>query len=496
MPPQTHDIFDIEDALVTPENPALDSYTLDYTRCARLHNYLVAYLWSAQHDWETPSSTELQAACRKSLGEEHNLGEEYEQQRSAIRSRLHPSLNHFIDLVYEPGKQFFYFVHDLSMELADEWILELYDEYNLEERGLERFVIIYGTVVDLGSHCVGLLYDQELHRATLTLVQENTDSVFPISEHWNMWVPLETILSHWIELVKMKKVIAHEDEGSTPDEERMSRSQIGPWSWLSYCEKQVIDTVSAIDSYTAAIESRIPNNSLLDISRDEPLFTHADLDAASIPTECFIRSVLTKIKTPRFKMIAPGLAVPHDKQAFITRQKFTKLPPSQYHGELVPPVLIFASEDSSRNVPFNEELRHLFCKTRLWEETPFKEGDPVFTGLYSEPTEREAHDNEEGGFRLFLPFAFRADYRDGGARKSDGSHVSAGSFTELFQNGGYYAFGGEHRSQRLERLVKRWEEMIESGVWSVGVDGVEGDIDLFRDADRGAWRDYWIAPSW
>lgn len=36
-------IVDIEDALVSDENLARDEDTLDFQRCARLHNYLVAY---------------------------------------------------------------------------------------------------------------------------------------------------------------------------------------------------------------------------------------------------------------------------------------------------------------------------------------------------------------------------------------------------------------------------------------------------------------------
>jgi hypothetical protein len=36
-------LLDIEDALVSEENPARDDSTFDYERCARLHNYLVAY---------------------------------------------------------------------------------------------------------------------------------------------------------------------------------------------------------------------------------------------------------------------------------------------------------------------------------------------------------------------------------------------------------------------------------------------------------------------
>ena len=48
----------------------------------------------------------------------------------------------------------------------------------------------------------------------------------------------------------------------------------------------------------------------------------------------------------------------------------------------------------------------------------------------------------------------------------------------------------------MERLFDYWTELIESGVWRVGDKGIEGGIETFRDADSGAWRDYWIPPDW
>lgn len=82
---------------------------------------------------------------------------------------------------------------------------------------------------------------------------------------------------------------------------------------------------------------------------------------------------------------------------------------------------------------------------------------------------------------------------------SDGRLITPGSFTQLFQHGNFHPFGGEWRSQRLERLFRRWTELIENGVWTVGEDGVEGEIEKFGEADNdslGAWGDYWIAPDW
>jgi hypothetical protein len=244
--------------------------------------------------------------------------------------------------------------------------------------------------------------------------------------------------------------------------------------------------VAAIDRYSAAIEARMPSRSLLPISREAPLFTDVELDAAAIPEECFIRSVLTRMKTPRFKAIAPGLEVPHDTMAFIARQKFTSVPCDQKGwGENIPPVLLFAAADNSRTVNFGEEIRWLFFGRD--DKVSFKKNDLIPTGLYSESVCRCEYDTEEAGFRLLLPF------RDYNARMSDGTSISPGSVSQLFQHGIFHPFGGERRAQRLERLMDRWRELVESGIWTVGRDGVEGTIDKFR---TNAWMDYWIAPDW
>ena len=47
-------ILDIEDALISHKYSARGEDTLDYERCARLHNYLVAYGWMARHGRATP----------------------------------------------------------------------------------------------------------------------------------------------------------------------------------------------------------------------------------------------------------------------------------------------------------------------------------------------------------------------------------------------------------------------------------------------------------
>lgn len=44
---------------------------------------------------------------------------------------------------------------------------------------------------------------------------------------------------------------------------------------------------------------------------------------------------------------------------------------------------------------------------------------------------------------------------------SDGTSILPGSVTQLFQHGIFHPFGGERRTQRLERLIDRRRELGE-----------------------------------
>ncbi|EED23794.1 hypothetical protein TSTA_071900 [Talaromyces stipitatus ATCC 10500] len=133
---------------------------------------------------------------------------------------------------------------------------------------------------------------------------------------------------------------------------------------------------------------------LLAVNPDKPLFTDAEQDTASVPKNCFIRSFLSRIKTHRFKYIAPGLEAPHDASQFAARQKFTGLPRAR-------------DKDHSRTVPFidgsdfHEEIKQLFFV--LDDPVPYSDTDPIPTGLFSEPVDQEILEIAEDGFRL-LPF--------------------------------------------------------------------------------------------
>lgn len=470
--PNTDQLPDISRYLVTEVNPARSNNTLDYERCAILHNYIVQYSWVAEGNLLSDFT-------------HRSFFEHYGDEAEVARERLHPSLVAFLEAIYLPEdglSSFFLWAKSISSP-SEMWA------YHDSEMtfGYEDFLTLYQTNRGLQgfSHHDGLNYNQNTHRATMAMAIEDQEFTRPVEDHEDLWFPLESVLSNWIHMIQIGKItVASNIE---PKEYK-----IGQWIWNSYSSVQIDNTVAAFDRLVSAIEARIPNP--LPLTPDTlQLLNNSDLDAASVPTSCFIRSLLTRVKTPRFRYIAPGLLVPHDKEAFIAKQLFTSIDTSSEDQLYIPPVLIFPAEELQANISDIDRYR---------SPNPFpmpyhRKGDPrhiIPAGLYSESVYRYDVDGAEEGFRLILPFELGKS--EGLARKSDGSPLGTESISGLFQHG-FKPFGGEWtRAQRLERLFNKWRDLVESGIWIVGKDGVEGGIQTFRNADLGGWKDYWIAPDW
>ncbi|KAI0113482.1 hypothetical protein F4814DRAFT_347819 [Daldinia grandis] len=466
----------LNDLLVTPTGPARTDNTLDYARCAALHNKLVEYAWVA----EGRETSDLERC---------SFFHHYGDQANEIRRRLDPALVAFLEsiIVAEELPPFFFWVEGISPPASMFAFTDDTPHHDaLSEPG--RFLILYNTNPGLVGHAMGLIYDQHFHRATMALGTEDVDFTQPVERHSQLWHPLETILSNWWHMVQIGKITASQD--SAPNE------KYGPWIWHSYSPTQVVSTVASFERLAKAIEYRISPDELLPIS-DEPLFSHADLDEAFVPNPCFIRSFLSSVRRPRFNQIAPGLAIPQNPTVFAANQRYTTIDISSEHGAIIPPVLIFASAErrvvnltsTSSYVSFNP-----FC--RAFSKDMPSDGQSILSGLYSESVERFSGDNAEEGFRLLLPFPLRALGEEHGARKSDMNLVEEKGVADLFQHG-FKPFGGEWwRAQRLEMLFDAWTHLVESGLWKVGDNGIEGSIDMFKEADRGQWADYRIDPSW
>lgn len=456
-------LSDISRHLVTPDNPASDTGTLDYHRCALLHNFLVEYSWVAD-------GRSLSDIDRRSFFEK------WRDDVNEIRERLDSALIAFLEEVYDVEQSNLYFWVGCITHPSQMFFLSDFDDEG-------ETLTLYSTDVAFCSHLNGLMYHQKQCKATMALGIEDLDFSQPIEDHLELWHPLETVLSHWIHMIQIGKITASPEKTET--------EKLGLWAWHSYSEAQVDSTVAAFDLLVEAIESRMPAESLRP-AREGPFLSDEDLDAASILNPCFVREFLTRARSPRFEFIAPGLLVPHDREAFVSGQVFTTVDTSSDESVVVPPVLLFRATDRTAN--FDCDNKYISLNPFLG---PFKvpKGDhSVPAGLYSESVRRSEWDNAEEGFRLILPFAMRGE--EGGARKSNGQELERGSVADLFQHG-FKPFGGEwYRAQRLERLFEKWAELVEKGVWDIDAKGVAGTVEKFGDAEKGAWKDYYIEPTW
>ncbi|KAJ6004710.1 hypothetical protein N7540_013079 [Penicillium herquei] len=490
---------DITSLLVRPDNPPRDDLEgMDHARCAALHNYLIQYAWLA--DGRSLETMDTNLTFFTAPGDE--------AEAEACRPRLDPSVVAFLEAAivtpFEPDNHpgsvpLFVFACgiDGSPRIFEDVIADMHDQ---PVDSLVRLYAVETGLYDEGGG--GVIYHQHLHRVGVFMVPDYYDHGFPVESNLYVWNPLETILTNWIDLIHLRKVVA------SPREEPalFDFEKVGPWEWRPYSDAQVTTCVAEWDHLCQAIEARIsqlPNSASLisPISRSdtdslEPLVASNVLDAALVPNPSFARAFLMRARRPQFRYIAPGLLLPPAGSAeFVAAQPFSVLPRPEH---TVPAVCLFpANTGDHRPVQLMRTTTPFLFEPFYSMSTQTCTPSQISAGLYTEAVERPREDVAEEGFRLFLPFTFNDDRgKSVGARKSDGSLVDRGRFSELFQHGFKPLGGDPHRCQRLEPLLGCWRKLVEEGVWSVGADGVEGTIDTFKDAESDRWEDYYIPPTW
>jgi hypothetical protein len=317
------------------------------------------------------------------------------------------------------------------------------------------------------------------------------------SEKEPEWMPLEDILSSFIEMVHQKRIVAIpvDSDVNNPQEFREYHWEepidfYTPWMLAEEDNKIVDITISAWHGLLNAIESRLPKPT--DAAQDEvtrsddvetETYYEEHIEACDIHGY-FIKPFLQRARIPKFRYVAPGLRIVSSEE--LADQPFNNIDLDQirrphdkavYEYKWYP--FLFLRADGK--LPKSQSQ----CFGYPWENA-----SEYSTGLYltsSKTIERA------DGCNLVLPFPINTQGR---ARFGDMQPIrNYRSHDGLYQPGRNVVVRND--VLRLELLFKNWTSMVKSGHWDVDENGVAGGIEKFKEADTDAkWNLYWIKRTW
>jgi hypothetical protein len=294
------------------------------------------------------------------------------------------------------------------------------------------------------------------------------------------WFPLERALRLWLGQYEVGRF-----QSSSYD------SSISRDANMRYVPSDLTINLKAYDNLLTAIQARSPHSAV-----GEPgLIGEEILDRFHI--HGFMRDFLLQARRPSFTFIAPGIRIPtpawldelltgdrgserynrvRDEDNLLPKDEDADVNRDDYIGEPLP--LFIGPQISSRSNAFENGSGPSYTQGRgkyvvgdtsglyIWPEVPLSEDYVVFVMPY--PV------NTRGYIEYGNPGWNHEEYRQ---------RIPERIITNdaLYQHG-QCPFGLSH-SPKLFTILDNWTEMVRSGKWEVGEDGVQGGIDVFRDAD-------------
>lgn len=289
------------------------------------------------------------------------------------------------------------------------------------------------------------------------------------------WLPLEQILSAYIDMAQCKKVVAlpRSEVEDKPCEE------YAPWVLRAWSDETVHKALESFEALIDSIEQRRPARRP---QEDPPelkygLATGEDLDLACI-FEPFAREFLQRARCPDFDFIAPGLCVLRNND--ICEQPLRGIDNRKHKNEgFAQAVLLFEGTGNATD----------------GMDFPWNTSNPVPSGLYL-----YAETPWSSCGVLKLPFRLG---NSGWARSCEALYAGRRipnderrPRSEMYMPD-FNLFIDAHRGTRLEVIFNNWRGMIERGIWEIDVNGVSADISKFKEADtEETWKEYVLPPAW
>lgn len=229
------------------------------------------------------------------------------------------------------------------------------------------------------------------------------------------------------------------------------------WSVIPWNDWVLDRSVQTYNALVEAIEVRLPGSQERPQPQSQSRASIATRETLDPSVNGFPRAFLLQAIKPTFKQIAPALTL-YDPAA--------PPPPIEVHNP--------GRGEPEFRTPYHRELN----------------GAPAISDalILFPATESEYRDRQAGLWiypdvawadtvKLALPFELSSFPR------FDGKHIPQRTSTGLWgQSGLGYPFLVDHGT-RLASLLRKWTELVESGIWTVSEDGVEGGMEFYRQAE-------------
>ncbi|KAF2663423.1 hypothetical protein BT63DRAFT_461151 [Microthyrium microscopicum] len=466
----------------------------DWELCSTLHNQLLDIGWEKANVSRTRDT--------RSWWEFHwdnnirnDNGRSTQSMLEELERRFPPDLTRFLKTAQNdnPGDpnwaHFFWGFWGLSWpsEMLD-WLDKVDDSSKLYQAG-RHGIMLYRTSTEF-SRSMGILFGVKENKA-FSLWSINWASFDPEKD---VYVPLESILQGFLDMVAEKRVEAFPVGYGPPD---WTFSDSSPWYRTANYDIVLPITLKAWDRLVETIESKLPNRAPR--TPILPAWTNESLSEAGLaPNDrndeyAFFRAFLSQMRQPRFSYVAPGLRLSllHERsiQEFNDRDVFDLSKPHMQRR---------VDNLQSFDFPFlflRADDKFLTAQQVKWE-WPFDRKERFLTGLYLQ----RSHCYPDGA-KLVLPMEVGIH---GWARRSDGTRLDQGAWERSRPAGlydGLYSPGDSHvyyaAQLRLANLLDNWRKMVERGYWKVGKHGVKGGIKVFQEADSWQmWKRYQIDTTW
>ncbi|OJD30772.1 s-adenosylmethionine synthase [Diplodia corticola] len=468
--------------LVVPNAPRP---ALDWTRCALLHNRIVELGWLGYNN-----GSGRDAATRDTT----TWWARHQHEAEQIQERLTPDLIDFLQHAQMP-EEGLAFTHELAGLAHPHTMFSYLDHF---DEG-EYMLLLYEAPWDVGGDMFGLAFDK----------RDNLVHFFPWQDGVGAdvnWFPLELALRTYLGMIEAGKYVALPPAQLKAIEERQDLDLVHPpWAKMAWETNGGIErTIAKLDLLMQAIWERMPaeaQTAQRQLRHQQRMISETSLlreHGPAAPRNSFLHLFLTRAAGCPFDYIAPGLKCPTDEtiESILAEPPVPESYVADGRDAAALPVLLFPSDERVQDDVDGGDFYGWYKATLTG----------VLGGLYMDGASHR--DSYQDGVQLVTPFCVR---QYGWARWGDGREImdyawrmydetraahGCEAYVSLFQLGNNAFTYGHHTP--LHVILDHWLDLVESGLWAVGADGVEGGMSVFRMADSEEhWWRYCVQPaSW